>query len=320
MGGIRHRAGLPVDDRPAAVGLGEHRVHPPAHGDPVDLRLERHLDLVRLALRPRAGAETPPAAAPAPIVRRGTLVGRAGQFVDVEQLRGPEPLLQPGVEGRTAPGGGFGGSGSGRRSRRASTPGSLGELDEPGSPTAARVVRPPGRLAAAARSASSTSTSAVQPSGSSVSRSVGSVERRAPRVPPTPPVLARPLPPSSPRPSAPACPAADPQAGRRATSRSGLGGERVVFVGVRRLRPVPRRGPPGRLHVADLAEKRRRAPRPVAAVAPPVPGHSSTVLGPGDANVEQPPLLDEPPLLEASSEWIASASTTSFGPRPAEAS
>ena len=65
--------------------------------------LERHLHLDRLALRP-ARREERLLQLLQQVVRRRALVRGSGQLVDVEQLGGAEPLLEPGVEGRAAAG------------------------------------------------------------------------------------------------------------------------------------------------------------------------------------------------------------------------
>ncbi len=54
----------------------------------------------------------------------------------------------------------------------------------------------------------------------------------------------------------------------------------------------------GAVHGGDLDEELRGLPRPVASGAPPVPGGEQHALGPGERDVEQPPLLGEPPLVE----------------------
>ena len=97
-------AGLPVDDRPAAVVAGEHGVDTTAHRDAVDDRLDRHLDLLGDAVGPLAGEEALLHAVEVAVVG-SPLVGAAGQVEQVDERGARVVLLDPGVEGGALPGG-----------------------------------------------------------------------------------------------------------------------------------------------------------------------------------------------------------------------
>ena len=136
LGARRRRAGLPVDDLEAAVGVGEDRVDPAAQRQRAERRLERHLDLGRLAVGPLAGEERLLQLGER-AVGRGELVAGAGQLVEVDQLRRAEPLLQPGVERRAPPGLRRGGRGH----RAAQPAGQLGGVAAQGDQRRHRQVR-----------------------------------------------------------------------------------------------------------------------------------------------------------------------------------
>ena len=308
-GRVGQRAGLPVDDRPAAVRVGVHRVHPPAHGDPVDHGLERHLHLVRLALRPPRRQERLLQLLEQ-LVRGGALVRGAGQLVDVEQLGGAEPLLEPGVERRAAAGvrvraaAAAGGAGA-RRAPPGSAASSTSLLTDSCAGSATT-----GRSRAAARSASSTSTSAAQPSGSV--RSSGSPDGRARRSSQRDArgagiggrrrgVAAAAARSAARTSSAPACTAAD-RAPSGSTGHSAVTGSAVAGLCAPdsgssaqcSTRPTPVVATASR----TSCEEHRRLPGPVAGRPPAVPGEQQHPLGPGERHVEQPPLLDQPALVE----------------------
>ena len=130
-GRVGQRAGLPVDDRPAAVRVGVHRVHPPAHGDPVDHRLERHLHLVRARAPPTATRGTPPAAPRAASSDAAPSSAAPGSSSTSSSWAAPNRCSSQAWNAVPRRACGFGGSGSGRRSRAASAGGIGGELDEP---------------------------------------------------------------------------------------------------------------------------------------------------------------------------------------------
>ena len=297
---VGQRAGLPVDDRVAAIRVGEHRIHPAPHPDARDHRLERHLGLDGTAVRPRRWPGTPPAAPPARRRSAAPSSAAPGSSSRSSSWAAPNRCSSQAWNAVPRRACGLGGSGSGRRSREASPAGSAASSTSRltvscgGSSTA-------GRARAAARSASSTSTSAAQPSGSSSSGSGGgsrsssgswdagiglAAGRRARRAGAQ---------------GGPDQLGARLDVGRAGAERVG-GPERGGLLQRGRVDGVGRRAPRPRSRApcasADLDEELRRQPRLLAGGGPAVPGQQQHPLGPGERHVEQPPLLDQASLVE----------------------
>ena len=116
-------AGLPIDHGPAAVGIGKHRVHSPAHHDRSDGHVERHLDLVR---RPSPPTDSPRRRAATPRSRRRRRSRRLRRATRRRRAAPAPTIAARATCGRRCHDGRAGPAwpAAGRRSRRASSSGS----------------------------------------------------------------------------------------------------------------------------------------------------------------------------------------------------